>query len=206
MQPAVILNGEQAFAMQRLPDTQQPYLLEVPLRQEYPSRFFVPLAELETRLLSGESPEQIQDELLELQDYPGLLCEPTWTCDSYYYLVGLSSELAGDTENAVDYYLNLWLNYSKSPFTTLARLKLEGTGPLFTPTLSPTPTLTVTPSTTPTLTRTPSPTATITPTFTLTGTHSATPTVTGTPPTATPTHTPQAANGYADLHAYQYPR
>jgi hypothetical protein len=193
LQPAVFLNGEQAFAMQRLPDTQEPYLLDVPLREEYPSPFFVPLADLERRLLSGESPKQIQKELLELKKYPGLLCASTWTCDSYYYLLGLSSELAGDTKTALDNYLTLWLNYSKSPFTTLARLKLEGTGPVYTPTLSPTPTLTITPSLTPTLTGTPSPSVTPTPTFTLTGTHSATPTVTGTPPTATPTRTPRPA-------------
>jgi hypothetical protein len=196
LQPAVFLNDEQAFTLSRLPDTQEPYLVEVPLRKEYPSRFFVPLGELETRLLTGDSPDQIQEELLDLQEFPGLLCKPTWTCDSYYYLLGLASELAGDTEDALDSYLTLWLNYSKSPFTTLARLKLEGTAPILTATLSPTPTLPVTPSLTlpatltPTITGTP-PTATPTitgtpPTPTITGTPpTTTPTVTGTPPTAT---------------------
>jgi hypothetical protein len=207
--------------MLRLPDTQEPYLLDVPLRKEYPSRFFVPLGDLERRLLSGESPEQIQEELLDLQEFPGLLCEPTWTCDSYYYLLGLASELAGDTDEALDNYLALWLNYSKSPFTTMARLKLEGTQPIPTATLSPTPTLPVTPSPTlpasltPTVTGTP-PTATPTvtgtlPTPTVTGTPpTATPTLTGTSPTATPSRTPTATlgSGYppvATTPPYPYP-
>jgi hypothetical protein len=197
MQPAVILEGEQAFAMQRLPDNQRPYLLEVPLRKEYPSKFFVPLSELETRLLSGESPEVIQEELLNLADYPGLLCAPTWTCDPYYYLLGLASELAGDEKLAIENYQTLWLNYSKSPFTTLARLKLSGGAPVATATPSPTPTLFATPGlATPGTPTPPTPTPTVsgtppTPTPTVSGTPP-TPafTVTGTPPTATASVTP----------------
>lgn len=178
LQPVVILEGLQAFAMQRRPLTQEAYLLEVPLRQEYPSRFFVPLGELENRLLKGESPRLIQKALLELQKFPGLLCKPTWTCDPYYYLLGLASELAGDEKLAIENYHTLWLNYSKSPFTTLARLKLSGGASI----------PTSTPSLTPTLFATPELVTPVTPTPTVTGTPpTATPTVSGTPPTSTPT-------------------
>jgi hypothetical protein len=210
MQPAVILDGELAFAMQRLPDNQRPFLQEVPLRKEFPSRFFVPLAELETRLLSGESPEVIQQELLALQRFPGLLCQPTWSCDSYYYLLGLASELAGDEQLAIESYQTLWLNYSKSPFTTLARLKLSGGAPAPTATLSPTPTLAAAPplatpgAPTPTVSGTPP-----TPTPTVSGTPpTPTLTVTGTPPTATLTPSPGATadeTAYPPLPTTPYP-
>jgi hypothetical protein len=173
--------------------------VQVPLRKEYPNKFFLPLAALERALFLGQDPERIKDDLKNLKDYPGLLCAPTWSCDSYYYLWGLAAELAGDEQKAVAAYHRLWQDYSRSPFTTLARLKLEGSGVVQTaaPTASATPTL-GTPAATVTLgtplaaTGTPTPTLSPTPTVTgtpPTATPSATPTVTGTPPTATPTIT-----------------
>jgi len=194
-QPAVLLDGTVAFSLQRFPDTQEAYLVDIPLRTEYPSRFFVPLARYKEALLNGASPEVIQQNLLDLADEPGLLCKPTWSCDEYYYLLGLASELAGDEVSAVQAYQRLWLDYSKSPYTTMARLKLQIPATPFTP---------VTPSTTPSPTLSPVATQATT-TFTVTGTRgtptatvtgatttptvSATSTVTGTPPTATPTPT-----------------
>jgi hypothetical protein len=198
-QPAILLDGAVAFSMQRFPDTQEPYLVEIPLRKEYPSRFFVPLERYKNALLNGASPEVIQQNLVDLADDPGLLCKPTWSCDEYYYLLGLASELARDDPSAVQAYQRLWLDYSKSPYTTMARLKLQLVAtplPAVTPSVTPSPTLglvtaTITPFTltfTPTGTRitsTPTPTSgTIRPTV------SSTPTVTGTPPTATPSPTP----------------
>ncbi len=198
-QPAVLLDGAVAFSMQRFPDTQEPYLVDIPLRKEYPSRFFVPLERYKNALLNGASPEVIQQNLLDLADDPGLLCKPTWSCDEYYYLLGLAGELAKDDPSAIQAYQRLWLDYSKSPYTTMARLKLQ---------LVATPLPSVTPSVTPSLTLATG-TATITPltqTFTPTGTRatatstatsgtttptaSRTPTITGTPPTATPSQTP----------------
>jgi len=195
-QPAVLLDGTVAFSMQRFPDTQEAYLVDIPLRTEYPSRFFVPLARYKEALLNGASPEVIQQNLLDLADDPGLLCKPTWSCDEYYYLLGLASELAGDEASAVQAYQRLWLDYSKSPYTTMARLKLQVTATPITP---------VTPSTTPSPTLSPMATQATT-TSTVTGTRgtltatvtsatttptvSPTPTVTGTPPTATSTPTP----------------
>jgi hypothetical protein len=116
-----------------------------------------------------------------LQEIPGLLCKATWSCDEYYYLLGLASELANDEISAADAYQFLWLNYSKSPFTQMARLKLIAVGGVQAPTI----TITLTPSSTPTITRTSGP-STSTPTRTPI---TPTPTVTGTPPTATPTPT-----------------
>jgi hypothetical protein len=198
-QPAVLLDGAVAFSMQRFPDTQEPYLVGIPLRKEYPSRFFVPIERYKNALLTDASPEVIQQNLQNLADDPGLLCKPTWSCDEYYYLLGLASGLARDDISAVQAYQRLWLDYSKSPFTTMARLKLQLIATPFTPVIpsaTPSPTLSpvaatatqATPTFTPTGTRgTPTITAT---SATATPTASLTPTITGTPPTATPTPTP----------------
>lgn len=198
-QPAVLLDGSVAFSMQRVPDTQEPYLVAIPLRKEYPSRFFVPLARYKNALLTGASPEVIQQNLLDLADDPGLLCKANWSCDEYYYLLGLASELAGDDISAIQAYQRLWLDYTKSPFTTMARLKLQLIAtpiPAVTSSATPSPTLSgatssATPTFTPSGTRgTPTTTGT---SATTTPTVSHTPTVTGTPPTATPTPTPTSS-------------
>lgn len=169
-QPAVIwLDSTVAFSMQRDPDTLVPYLTYYPLQYVWPNRFLEGLQSAEQELFSGTDPAQVSTELLNLQDNPGLLCKPYWTCDPYYYLLGLSSELAGEERQAVSAYLYLWWNYSKSPFTTMSRLKLvtgatflTGTPPVtFTPAPSQTttpPTSGTQPASTPTVTPTPSPT------------------------------------------------
>jgi hypothetical protein len=120
----------------------------------------------------------VKKELLKLEKYPGLLCKGDWSCDPYYYLLGLSSELAGDENGAIDAYLRIWWDYSISPYTTIARLKMLGEAAL--------------PSQTPTSTQTGSPIATGTPTVTGTPpTSTLTPTGTNTPdPNTTPTETP----------------
>lgn len=174
--PVVRLDSTAAFSLQRDPGTQKPYLTFVPLRYEFPNRFLEGLQAAESRLFaalqpSGDpiaSPVEVRDELLALQQSPGLLCRGTWTCDPYYYLLGLANELAGDERSAVNAYVLLWWEYSRSPYTTMARLKLEGEAVL----PSPLPTLT--------------PAGTQTPFATVTGTpHTATPTP-GVTPTATP--------------------
>lgn len=172
LQPAVLIDSTYALTMRRAPDTQEPYFVSVPLRKEYPNKFFIPLQAAQNALLAGKSPKDVQKKLLGLQDYPGLLCQANWSCDGYYYLLGLASELAGDKKSAVEAYHRLWLDYSKSPYTTMARLKLVGIAPLVTATPSPTPSPIVTIPTTSTITET---------------LPSATPTISGTPLTPTPT-------------------
>jgi hypothetical protein len=158
--PVVIIDGTSAIRMERDTDTFEPYLTIPTLPKEYENKFIVGMNEARDALFNGEDPAIVIDMLLDLQIYPGLTCETTWTCDPYYYYLGLAYELLGDEENAKSYYLYLWWNYSKSPFTVMARLKLQGT---ITPT-PPTPTAIVTP---PTMTVTPPPGAT--PTATPTG-------------------------------------
>lgn len=173
--PVVLIEGgTHAFTMDRLPESQEPYLTQVSLPQVYPDRFVEAVEQASQALFSGEDPEVVQEILLELKEYPGLLCRGTWSCDRYYYLLGLASELAGDISTATDSYLTLWWDYSRSPYTVIARLKLLGAA--VQPSATPTITLTGTPGPSPTITVTGTP-----PTATMT--------VTGTPPTATPSPT-----------------
>lgn len=161
--PIVLIDSTTAFKVERLADTLQPYLTYIELPKEYPNIFRERLIAATDALFADADPATVQEDLLSLQEWPGLLCRGTWSCDPYYYILGLASELAGDTRGAIDTYLRLWWDYSKSPYTTMARLKLAGAAVL--PSATPTPT--------------------ITPTLTATQTS----TVTGTPPAATPTPT-----------------
>jgi hypothetical protein len=150
--PIVTLNNEDmAFTVERLPGTLEPYLRAVDLPKTFPDRFNQPLKAAIQDLLEGEDPQAIKKQLLDLQFSPGLLCRGTWTCDEYLYMLGLASELSGDQKTAIDTYLSLWRDYDKSPFTTMARLKLVG--------FLNTPTPTLTPTTTPTLPLAATPTA-----------------------------------------------
>ena len=172
-QPVVFVDSSIPISMHRVPGSQEPYIEYVPLREEWPNRFEEGFKKAEDTLFAGGDPKKVRQELVALQKWPGLLCKTSWTCDRYYYMLGVASELAGYERNAVDAYLTLWREYSKSPFTTMARLKLEGIGiPAYAvPTHTSTATGTFIPiPTTPTPTPTPTPT--------------------GTPPTPTPTETP----------------
>lgn len=142
--PIVLLDNTIAFSIVRVPGSSQPYLVIPDLPDTYPNRFEEGLQKAMDALFSGANPAIVKADLLLLQENPGLLCKPYWSCDLYYYILGLASELSGDGILSVDSYLYLWWNYSKSPFTTMARLKLEGATLPHYPT--PTSTTTLTPS------------------------------------------------------------
>lgn len=157
--PVIWVDSTAAIHLQYDPATGAPYLVNYPLRFEWPNRFLQGLQAARQALISGIDPSQVRRDLIRLQTDPGLLCAPFWTCDPYLYLLGLSNELAGNERAAVDAYLQLWWDYSRSPYTTMARLKLAGEAVL--PSVTPTPG--------------PSPTGTRTPTLTVTPTLSAYP-------------------------------
>jgi hypothetical protein len=175
--PVVLLDGQIAFQIDRVENSLEPFLVYSILPRFYPNRFEEALESIVDRLFMGENPATIKKELINLEDNPGLLCKPTWTCDLYLYVLGLVNELLDARTNAVDIYLILWWDYSKSPFTTMARLKLEGVG------IPPTPT------TTPTRTSTASPNPTGTPSGTP-ATYTPSPTAPSETPTLSPTITP----------------
>jgi hypothetical protein len=177
--PIVLIDNSMPFSIQRLPDSPDPYLTRPTLPNTYPNRFQEGLDAAKLALFSGTDPAKVRDDLLALQKSPGLLCRGTWSCDEYYYLLGLAAELAKDQPTTVGAYLQLWRDYSRSPFTTIARLKLRGVfkppaaTPTNTPTLLPTlnATLTSTPLVSPSVTRAlstplPSQTVQVTPTYT----------------------------------------
>ncbi len=148
-------------------------------------------------LFDGAEPMTIRGKLLELYNSPRFKgdCIAFNICDQFHYALALANDLAGEQGSAIDEYLWVWRNYGSSPFTTMARLKLDyfplptytrtpiptnTVAPTRTPTLSPTPTLTRTPTATRTPTSTPTPTNTVTATFTSTATE--TETITPVPP------------------------
>ncbi len=120
-------------------------------------------------LFNGVPAAAVRDRLRGVVRSGRFNCRTHQVCDRFYYLLGLTYELAGQPLEARDTYIQLWWENKTSPFTTLARLKL-GLFPTATPipqaTLTSTPT--ATPQATPTITSTPNPntTATLTPTFT----------------------------------------
>jgi hypothetical protein len=143
----VRLEGNRQFTMKRQPETLHPIISWLPPAELMPNRFIRELTQAETALLSGEDAGEIQKKLIYLADFPGLLCLGTWSCDRYNYFLGLASELAGDSKQAVAAYLTLWRDYLRSPFTTMARLKLVGEASALVTPLPPsaTPTITLAP-------------------------------------------------------------
>ena len=179
--PPVVLvdGGVQAWRMLRDADSANPAIVPVQLAKVYPNRFNEAVQAIEAEFWEGGDPFIARSALYALADYPGLTCEGSYTCDHYYYLLGLANELYGDELPAVEAYLYLWRNYSRSPYTSLARLKLAGLA------LPVGPTATVSPTITPTISGTPP-----TPTPTTSGT-AATPTQGINTPTPTWTATPE---------------
>lgn len=166
--PILIIEGRTAFQIERLPGNLKPYIRYPELPQFYPDRYAEALEPVIDDLFKGAEPAGVYQQLLAIEDNPGLLCVATWTCDRYYYVRGLAAELAGQNNIAVEDYLKVWWDHSKSPFTSMVRLRVKGPAVLPSVTPSPTNTGTVGPSPTPTVTGTP-PTATLTRTPTTTG-------------------------------------
>lgn len=175
--PIVLLENTLTFQLQRLPGALQPYLSYPQLPRLYPDRFRLALVAAKEALFSGADPEEVQEQLLDIQESPGLLCRAFFTCDEYYYLLGLASELAGDESTGIESYLQVWWDSSKSPFTSMVRLRLKGQAVLPSATPTPTNTGTLLPTSTPTITGTP-------------------PTSTPSVETSTPTLTPTVTNPY----------
>ena len=165
--PIVWLDHTTAFTFQRDPDTGEAYITRIIPQTTYPDHFKEGVEKARLALFDGKRPGAVKADLQALQVYPGLLCKATFSCDLYYYLLGLSSELAGDERGAVDSYLRLWSDYSKSPYALMARLKLKGPAVRLSPTptsrpgtrtTTPVPGITTTPTPNITVTKTPTPT------------------------------------------------
>jgi len=75
-------------------------------------------------LFSGADPATIRQALLAVQKSGDFNCKKP-DCAEFAYLFGLTYELTGDAQKAVDAYLELWRKYPDGPYTLMARAKLE---------------------------------------------------------------------------------
>jgi tetratricopeptide (TPR) repeat protein len=128
-------NGESLFSLENLSFSGQPYILTHNIIQNYDpfaqngdlqnSLFEESLDDISNKLLNGTDPKQIKEMLVLLNQSKISNCKTANRCDEMYYLLGLSSELAGDNQAALIFYLQLWEEYPDSLYTVMARSKLE---------------------------------------------------------------------------------
>jgi hypothetical protein len=197
--PVVQFELHKGFLFKHLIETQDAYIEWVDVEFARPTIILDGYNQAVNALMNGDDPHLVQNTLLELLNSPRFKgdCIAFNICAEFHYTLGLVYDLNGEEGNAIDQYLWVWRNYPNSPYTTMARLKLDYFRlPTYTrtPVPSATPYRTNTPSpVTPTLTRTVTPTRTETqiftqtPTYTLTFTPTISPTATE---TTTPTSTP----------------
>lgn len=177
--PIVQIRAREGFILERVPVTLEPYISRVSV-EFMPTTFTRDaLEEASLALFSGNVTGAL-DRLEATLKSPRFNCSNYRICDRFYYTLGLAYELTGEERAAIDTYIDLWWNYSASPYTLMARHKLDQIQ-----VNTPTPTTTITATLTPT--RDPNATGTPTPTMTLTPDPNATPTA-----TATPTSTSEA--------------
>ncbi|NJD58317.1 MAG: hypothetical protein FIA98_02835, partial [Anaerolineae bacterium] len=158
------------FIMERLPETGEAYIEWVDVEYARPTVILDGYTRAVNDLMNGVNPEIVLNSLTELYDSPRFKgdCIAFNICDQFHYTMALTYDVLGQQGNAIDQYLWVWRNYAQSPYTTLARLKLDYF-PLPTYTFTPVPTSTMAPTRTATSTRT------ITPTPTQTATKTSTP-------------------------------
>ena len=173
--PLVLVEPDITFIYDKQQSTHEPFITFIEPKTTYSADLTEKeIIALENGLLLGVDPALIRDKLIELSQASFFTCNYV-NCPHYLYILGLANELSGYERDAVDAYLEVWRNYPSSPYTTMARMKLEGEAVPPTQTPSSTPTETITPTTTPTITGT-----------LPTSTPSHTPTITTTPSTSTP--------------------
>ncbi len=127
-------NGEELFSLERISFSGQPYLLTHKVIQnndpfmeaDYLKGYLVekPLDDLINQLMNGSNPAQIRSQLIQLSQSTSFDCKGAYRCDQVQYLLGLSSELLGDEQAALDAYLQLWREYPDSFYTVMVRSKL----------------------------------------------------------------------------------
>ena len=155
--PVVQFELHKGIVFNRLDDTRETYITWVDVEYSRPTLILDGMIDAQNALFQGADPRLVLDNLLELFNSPRFKgdCIAFRICDQFHYLLALVNDLLGEQGSAIDEYLWVWRNYPRSPYATMARLKLDYF-PL------PTYTFTPIPSRTPTRTRTPTFTATAT--------------------------------------------
>ena len=124
-----------------------PFITPVALRDVYPDRYLAEFKRVKGCALRWRNTQDGAERACRpWPPHLGLLCKNTWSCDPYYYLLGLSSGAGRRYQRSGGRLPQLWSDYSKSPYTIMARIKLLGSALL---TVTPTPTYTPTITTTP---------------------------------------------------------
>jgi hypothetical protein len=122
--PIVQLRQHTGFILDRVADG-EPYLRWEPVRF-IPTPFTLDgLNQNWEALLSEEDPGLVLKRLEAIHENPRFNCFSYNICDRFYYILGLVYEMVGQPRDAIDTYVHLWWEYSASPLTHLARLKLQ---------------------------------------------------------------------------------
>jgi len=79
------------------------------------------------QLLNGTDPRVVKERLVQLNQSKNFNCEISKLCDKYDYLLGMITEITGDSKTAVDIYIQLWKKYPDSFYAIMARAKLINT-------------------------------------------------------------------------------
>jgi hypothetical protein len=123
--PIVQLQLGEGFKLENVPGSGEPFLSHHTVE-------FVPttytrdaLEEAIEDLFSGQDPAEVLRDLENLQESERFNCLNFRICDRFYYTLGLAYELEGREREAIDTYIQLWWENRDSPFTVMARLKLE---------------------------------------------------------------------------------
>ena len=167
--PIVQFELHKGFIFKRLAETGEAYIQWVDVEYARPTIILDGYNQALIALMDEASPIEVRNTLLDLLNSPRFVgdCIAFRICDQFHYTLALAYNLTGEDSHAIDEYLWVWRNYGQSPYSTLARLKLDYF-PLPTYTQTPPPSRTPTPTGT-------LPTSTITPTRTPTSTSEASP-------------------------------
>ena len=123
--PIIQIELGKGFKLEVLPDSGEPFLTQHNLEFQPSTYTLDTLNNAIEALFSDEDPALVLETLENLQESARFNCLNFRICDRFYYLLGLAYELNGRESDAIDTYLKLWWEHLDSPFTTMARLKLE---------------------------------------------------------------------------------
>ena len=147
--PVVQLERGRGFIFVRAPFTGEAAIQFVDVEYSRPTFIRDELNSITQALFLGVDPAWALTELLETHSSPRFAgdCVAFGICARFFYTLGLAYELTGNQLSAIDWYLTTWREYPLSPYTLMARLKLEliPATPTMTPTMTQIPTITYTP-------------------------------------------------------------
>jgi hypothetical protein len=127
-------NEQTLYSLEKLGISGQPYILPAkkpwdsgdPNQKLYNAQAFwrQMIDDVAGKVFIGTDFAQENKILLDLENSKEYGCK-TYKCDQLYYLLGLTNELMGEKQAAVNAYLQLWEKYPDSPYTIMARSKLK---------------------------------------------------------------------------------